>query len=275
MRMGSGGGGDRGERLYLGPKVPRKPRRRRFHVAAIIAAALYASGGYVAYELGRTALYGEERVAGGAGEGAGADVPPGETEPAAAAITSQDRAALLALASRAQQSVYVIESSGSAHGSGFVGWTFQGDALVMTAYRTVEGVIAQGEDTVFVRRGSRIWTGEIIRSHRPNGLALIRVGAELDRPLWQRRAAADKLEPNGIALVVPAGPEAAVGEGTASAQERGRIRVQAPAHQLNLGAPVLGADGRIAGVVTATEPGGVNLVVPIEAACAAEIRLCG
>lgn len=259
------------ERLYLGPQVPRKPRRRRFHVAALLAAALYFSGAYVAYELYRSAWYGEERVAGGSASGAGAE---GEVETAEPAVTSQDRAALLALAARTQQSVFAIESTGSAHGSGFVAWVAGGDSYVMTAHGTVAGVLAEGGRTVFVRRGSQIRTGRIIRAHRANGLVLIRVAAELGRPLWQERGAADKLEPDGVALVVPAGPDAAIGEGTARRQERGRIAVQAHGERLNLGAPVLGADGRVAGVVTDTEAGGVSLVVPIEAACEAEIRRC-
>jgi hypothetical protein len=265
------GGKGRDERLYLGPQVPRKPRRRRFHVAAILAAAVYFSGAYVAYELYRSAWYVEERLAGGSVDASGPEASTDETAPE---ITSQDRAALLALASRAQQSVYIVESTGSAHGSGFVAWTIQGQAFVITAHRTVEGVLAQGGRTVFIRRGAQIWTGRILRSHRANGLVLIRVDADLGRPLWQERAAADRLEPNGIALVVPAGPDAAIGEGTAGLQQRGRISVQAHGERLNLGAPVLGADGRIAGVVTSTEPGGVNLVVPIEGACEAEIRRC-
>jgi hypothetical protein len=255
---------------YYVPPAPRRPRRRRFHIAAILAAALYFGAAYVAYELYRSAWVAEERIASGPGDATGADGGGGQ----APAATPQDRAALLALAERAQESVVIVESSGSGQGSGFVAWVMQGDSYVMTARRAVRSTLDGGGRTVFVRRGSQIWTGRVIRAHQANGLALIQVNADLGRPLWQQRGDADELEPESPALVVPAGPETAIGEGMAGPQQEGRIPVHAQGEPLNLGAPVLGGNGRIAGVVTQTEPGGINQVVPIEAACAAEIRRC-
>ena len=262
---------DRYDGWYFPPRAetPKRPRRRRFHVAALVAAALYAGGAYVAYELYRAA-YAEERVAGGP-EGAAGDAAVAE----APEVSQQDRAALRALAARAQQSVYVVESAGAGRGSGFVAWVIRGESYVMTAHRAVAGVLEEGGRTVFVRRGSQIWTGRIVRAHRGNGLVLIRVAADLGRPLWQERAAADGLPPGSIALVVPAGQGRAIGEAAAGAKSQGRIPVRTYPEKLNLGAPVLGANGRIAGVVTQTGAGGVNQVVPIEAACAAKIRRCG
>jgi len=252
------------------PAASKRPRRRRFHVAALLAAVAYVGGAYVAYEIYRSAWYGEERVAGGpggaAGDSAAAEVPQ---------VSAQDRAAMRALAARAQRSVYVVETAGSGRGSGFVAWVIRGESYVMTAHAAVAPVLREGGRTVFVRRGPQIWTGRIVRAHRPNGLVLIRVPADLGRPLWQERAAADRLEPGTVALVVPAGSGRPIGEGTAGAKSRGRIPVRAHAEPLNLGAPVLGANGRIAGVVTDTGTGGLNQVVPIEAACDAEIRRCG
>lgn len=238
-------------------------------MAALVAALVYAGGALVAYELYRSAWYGEGRMAGGAAEDAGSEGAAG----APVAPTSQDSAAMRALAARVQQSVYVVESTGGGQGSGFVAWVMQGDSYVMTAHRTVAGVLEQGGRTVFVRRGSQIWTGRIVRAHRGNGLVLVRVGADLGRPLWQQRAEAAKLEPGSTAVIVPAGPETALAEGIAGAQERGRIPVRAAGERLGLGAPVLGESGRIAGVVTQAS-GGVSLVVPIEAACEAGIRRC-
>jgi hypothetical protein len=251
------------------PLTRRRTRRRRFHLAAIFAAAVYFAGAYVAYEIYRSAWYGEGRVAGSALDEAGGDEPA----PEAAPPEPQELAAMRALAARAQQSVYLLESAGGRQASGFVAWTIEGDSYVMTAYQTVAGVLAEGGRTVFVRRGAQFWTGEIVRSHRANGLVLVRVQAELEQPLWQQRGDGERLRPGDAALVVPAEP-AGIGEGAAQEQERGRIPVRAHAEPLNLGAPVLTANGRIAGVVTHTEPDGVNRVVPIEAACEAEIRLC-
>lgn len=247
----------------------RRSRTRRFHLAALAAAALYAGGAYVAYELYRSAYEGG-RLAGGAADVA-AD---GETDVQAAEISSQERAAMRALAARAQRSVFVIENTGAGRGSAFVAWVMQGDSYLITAHRAVAGVLEGGGRTVFVRRGAQIWTGRIVRSHQPHGLVLVRVPGELGRPLWQQRAEAGALEPGGPALIVPAGASTPIGEGVAAPQQQGQIRVRAHGERLNLGAPVLGDNGRVAGVVTQTEPGGVSLVAPIEAACEAEIRRC-
>jgi hypothetical protein len=252
-------------------RQPRRPRRRRFHVAALFAAAVYFGAAYVAYELGRSAWYGEKPAA-----GVEVDEAAAEAEPAPApAASTRDRAAMRALASRAQQSVYVVESDRSGRGSGFVAWTSGGSSFVIAAHRTFDPMLTEGGRTVFVRRGSQFWTGSIVRAHKPNGLVLIRVDTLLERPLWQQRRPITRLRSGAPALVVPAGPDAPVVEGTARAQARGRIPVAAAAHRLNVGAPVLGADGTLAGVVTETRPGGINLVVPINGACEAGIRRCG
>jgi hypothetical protein len=251
------------------PHRPR-PRRRRFHIAALFAAAVYFGAAFVAYELFRSAWFGETPAA-----AVDVDEAAAEAEPAAApAASTRDRAAMRALAAGAQQSVYVVEGGGG-RGSGFVAWTSGGNSYVIGAYRTFEPMLTEGGRTVFVRRGSQFWTGSVVRAHKANGLVLIRVDTLLERPLWQQRRRVTKLRPGATALVVPAGPDAPVGEGTARAQARGRVPVQAPVNRLNVGAPVLDADGGLAGVVTETRPAGINLVVPIEGACEAGIRRCG
>jgi hypothetical protein len=73
---------------------------------------------------------------------------------------------------------------------------------------------------------------------------------------------------------VPAGEATPIGEADALAQEHGRLRLELDAHRLNLGAPVLSPRGHIVGVVIRNDGTGASLMVPIEAACEADVRRC-
>lgn len=256
-----------------GAEPPRRSRARRFHLAALLSAAVYLGAAVVAYELYRSAWLTADRVAGGAAD-AGAVVQGAvlgvqvERD-----LSSQERAALRALAGRAQQSVFVVVTP-EGEGAGFVAWTKGGDSFVITAHRVAAGVLERGERAVTIRRGSQTWDARIIRASKPSGMVLVRVDGVLARPLWQARAVRDVLAAGGPALVVPPGGATGIGEGVAGQLANDRIRVRAHGERLSIGAPVIGANGRIAGLVAATEPGGVDVVVPIDLACAAEIRFC-
>lgn len=254
------------ERLTLVPAPhapPRKPRFRRFHAAAVAAAFLYLGAMLVAWEIVQSAWYSDRQP-----------VPEAAAAPGALALDRADRAALRTLAARAQRSVYPIETTSGPAGSGFVGWVMQGESYVITAHLALAGVLSAGGTTVFVRDGDELRTGRVIRQDAAGGLALIRLPGELGRPLWQRRAEAAELEAGSPAFVIAAGSETAVGEGLAVEAQDGRFTVRAQPGARSLGAPVIGEDGRIAGVVVQAGPGALAYAVPIEAACDTGIRRC-
>ena len=190
-----------------------------------------------------------------------------------APVITADELAMRALAARAQQSVFELEGAGGARGSAFVAWTENGRSYLLTAHRVVAGILADDGREVFVRRGNRFWSGRIFAADRPAGLALVRVDTmTLADPLWQGLED-ERLSKRDRAVVVPAGPNAAFGEGTVANVTPERLVLPAGAEELNVGAPVVAANGRLAGVVVSTTPNGVNRVAPVDLACR-KIRRC-
>lgn len=175
----------------------------------------------------------------------------------------------------AKTSTYVVEGAGGAHGTAFLGWVHPQNraSFFLTARSVVAGVLATGGSQVYVKQGNRFWPARIFREDLNTGLAVLRVGgAVFERPLWQHPGDRAKLAQDERAVVVPAGSEAAFGEGVLTASE-GRFSLRTSAERIYLGAPVVSGDGRVAGVVVELSPSGDNQIAPVGAACR-QIRLC-
>jgi hypothetical protein len=236
------------------------------HVGALVAAAVYAAAAFAVYQLVAPALSSEaldERAAAAA-------------EPAATGLSplGPEALTLRAIAGRAKTSTYVVEGAGGAHGSGFLGWVHPQDkaSFFITARSVVAGVLATGGSQVYLKQGNRFWAARIFREDVNTGLAVLRVGTVFERPLWQHPGNRAKLRRDEQAVVVPAGTEAAFGEGVLDANA-GRFSLRASAEDIFLGAPVVSDDGRVAGVVVELSPNGDNQIAPVGAACR-KIRFC-
>lgn len=235
------------------------------HFGALVAAAAYATAAFAVYQLVAPAFGGKEAV---------------QEEAAAAQATTglsplgPDALTLRALAGRAKTSTYVVEGAGGAHGTGFLAWVHHDDraSFFLTARSVVAGVLATGGSQVYVKRGNRFWPARIYREDLNTGLAVLRVGTVFERPLWQRPGDRAKLAPDERAVVVPAGTEAAFGEGVLSASD-GRFSLRTSAETIYLGAPVVSDDGRVSGVVVELSPSGESQIAPVGAACR-KIRYC-
>ena len=235
------------------------------HIGALIAAAAYAAAAFAVYQLVAPALSRE------AVRAEAAAVP---TTTRLSAL-GPEALTLRALAGRAKTSTYVVEGAGGAHGTAFLGWVHPESqaSFFLTARSVVVGVLATGGGQVYVKQGSRFWPARIFREDENTGLAVLRIGgAVFDRPLWQRPGDRAKLRRDGRAVVVPAGTEAAYGEGVVTAA-KGRFSLRTSAEQIYLGAPVVSDDGRIAGVVVELSPNGDSQIAPVGAACR-KIRFC-
>jgi hypothetical protein len=240
---------------------PPRPRRLR-HLGALLALGVYACALWVGW-----------RIVDGAFTTEAVESPKAAASPVAVGgATSADTLTLRALAARAQQSVFELEGAGGSRGSAFVAWTEGNRTYLLTAHRAVAGILADDGRSVFVERGSRFWAGRIVAADRRAGLALVRVDTVLADPLWQELET-EQLTVREPAVVVPAGPDAALAQGSVSEVRPGRVLVRADVDELNVGAPVVAADGTLTGVVVSTTAHGVNLVAQIELACW-KIRRC-
>ncbi len=241
-------------------RVASPPSRRRLHLAALVAAAVYAGALFVGWQIVNGRLPSQA---------------PDVAAPPAVAGTpaiSADALATRALAARAQQSVFELEGAGGARGSAFVAWTQGGRSYLLTAHRVVAGILADDGRSIFVERGSRFWTGRIVAADKRAGLAVVRVETALADPLWQELEG-ERLSARDRAVVVPAGPDAGFGESVVTNLRPSRFVLRAGGDELNVGAPVVAANGRLAGVVVSTTPAGINRVAPVELACW-KVRRC-
>lgn len=238
----------------------RVPRARPRHTGAIVAAAAYGAAALTVVGLLVSAWQDPATSA--------------EPAPVAPVLTEPEALTLSALARRAQETVYVVEGAGGAHGSGFVGWTNgAGDrSFVVTARTVIAGVLADGGRTVQVRRANRFWPGTIVRADPHTGLALILVETTFDRVLWQS-GSDPSLTAGDTAIVVPAGPGAAFSDGIVRSSGE-RLALTTGSEPLYLGAPVVDEDGRLAGVVVGRSAAGESRIVSIAEACG-RLRECG
>jgi hypothetical protein len=241
---------------------PARVAVRRGHLGALLAAIAYGVAAFTLFQLVSPALQGEREKQ---PEAAVAAAPPAQTGLSA---VGPEALAVRAVASRAQRSAYLVESAGGGSGSGFVAWVHQGKvSFVLTARAVVEGVLADGGRTAYVKRGSRFWPARIVRADRGSGLALLRVEAPLDRPLWQEPRDLATLEAGAKAVIVPAGSDAPFGEGNLAPAEGGGLALRAGGEERYVGAPVVAAEGELGGIVVGFLPSGESRIIPLGDAC--------
>src|SRR5215208_7968203 len=245
---------------------PRRVRRRRRHGGALLAALAYGVAAFAVYQLVAPALGRDGEPATGV-EKAVASAPPAQAELGTAA--PRELLALRAVAWRVQQSVYTIRADRATRGSAFVGWLYRGKiSFLVTAREAVAGA----DGALFVKRGRETLPARVIRSDARSGLALLRVNAPLDRPLWQLAGKRAPLKDAARAVIVPAGKSGSFGQGPLS-KEAKSFSLRAGGGPRYLGAPVLDSDGRLAGIVVEHVPFGKSRIVSLAAACR-RIRAC-
>lgn len=254
--------------MAVSPALAPPVRRRRRRVGALVAAAAYAGAAYAAVAIVQSAL--AERDGEAVGVAAGPVAPP--LTDTVGVRSAADRLALRTRAARAQQSVFRLEAANGATGSAFAAWTDDARTYLLTSRSLVARALSDGDRRVFLRRGERVWGGRVWAVHGDSGLAVVWVQGLLAQPLWQQPRRSERLAVDAPAVVVPGGPASPIGEGMLLSLEAKRGVVSAPADELAVGAPVLAANGRIAGVVVSAD-GRTHRVVAVERACA-RVRAC-
>jgi len=166
--------------------------------------------------------------------------------------------------------VYTVRAGGATWGSAFVAWVRQGKvSFVLTARAAVAG--SAGD--LFLKRDGQSLRARVVGGHAATGLALLRVNAALDRPLWRDAGDRGALRAKTTAVIVPAGRSGAFGEGKLSREPR-RFSLEAGGGARYLGAPVLDENGQLAGIVVEQLASGESRIVPLADACG-RIRACG
>jgi hypothetical protein len=230
-------------------------------MGALLAAIAYCVAAYALFQLVSPAFQGETEKQ---PEADVAAAPPAETGLSA---VGPEALAVRAVASRAQRGAYIVERAGGASGSGFVAWVHQNKvSFVLTARAVVAGVLADGGRTVYVKRGNRFWPARIVRADSGSGLALLRVDAPLDGPLWQEPGDLATLEAGAMAVIVPARKDAAFGEGNLAPADGG-LALQAAGEATYLGAPVVTHEGKLGGIVVGFLESGESRIIPLGDAC--------
>ncbi len=225
--------------------LPYRQRRRRPTWKAGVALVLYAAAIVVAWQL-------VSNTRAPTSEAGPATVTQPSTGPLAP--TSADLA-LGTIAARGGRSVVSIGDS-----AGFVAWTANGLSLVVTA-RPAGGWQTGPNRSVRVGIGTRALDGKLVRTNRRSGLGLVRLEADVARPLWQRRQVATVEKGDTLVAATPAGSVIFVVTESRHAAIWGLRGRPVP------GAPVFDESGLLVGVTTTSR------VVPIARACGS-IRRC-
>jgi hypothetical protein len=247
------------------PGATRVRRKRRRHGGALLAALAYGLAAFAVYQLVAPSFRSQPSAAGE--EPAVAASPPAATR--SDSVGPREELALRAVASRVQQSVYRVGARGASGGSAFAAWTRQGKiSFLLTARSAVGG--ASGK--ILLKRGHQTATARVVAADSATGLALLRVNDVLHRPLWQHAANRAPLRRGAPAMAVPAGKTGAfaLADLAKSAHAFSLPRVNGPRYP---GAPVLDADGRLAGIIVDVSSGDSRLV-SLADACK-RIRACG
>jgi hypothetical protein len=246
------------------PGARRRPRRRlRRLTRGLLVLGLYLAAAGALYQLG-PAMLDDVRAAEPAGvAGAQAVLGPGG-EPVAPAPAEE-------LAAAVRGSVFRLESPAGPLGSAFVAWFAGGRAFLLTAYAAVQPVVADAHGDLIVRRGARTWRATPLRNDNLTGLVVLRVEGRPGPPLWTEPEPVELRDGDGVAVVPPPARDLETAVGAVAVSE-GVIRLETPWHPLSLGAPVIAADGSLAGVVVYTAPGAAR-ISPIGVACG-KIRRC-
>jgi S1-C subfamily serine protease len=244
---------------------PTRVRRRQRHGGALLAAIAYGVAAFAVYQLVAPSLGRDAEPAAGVDA---ATAAPATTDLGTAA--PRELLALRAVASRVQQSVYTLRAGGTARGSGFVAWVYQGKiSFVLTARQAVAGTDG-GE--LSLKRAGRSLPARVVLTDAAKGLALLRVNAALPRPLWQQADERAALKDGARAIIVPAGKSGAFGEGSLSKRAKS-FSVQAGGGPRFLGAPALAEGGSLAGIVVRHSASGESRIVSLADACR-RIRAC-
>ena len=226
----------------------------------MVAALAYALAGFALYQLVVPVLHREPEPA--AGVGAPAAAPRGQVQLPTA--PPDELLALRAVSSRVQQSVYAVRVGGVTQGSGFVAWTSQGRVSFLLTARTA--VAGRGAAELLVKQARTLWPARVVASDPATGLALLRVNALLDRPLWQQSDNRAPLRDDAHVVVVPSGKAGSFADGQLR-KGSGALSLQAVKGSRYLGAPVVDDDGRLAGVAVELRASGAIRIVPLSKAC--------
>lgn len=176
--------------------------------------------------------------------------------------------------------VVPIDEQYASLGTGFVFAQDGRASLVVTNYHVVQERWAAGLEDVLLTRGTREYTGEIVRVSAADDLAVVRVDAEL--PVLEMAPEVTVGEPI-VVIGSGDGLEGTVTTGVVSAVDRllegaRWLQVSAQVNQGNSGGPVVDAEGRVLGVVTvklvAVEIEGLSFAIPIARVCDV-LDLCG
>ena len=184
----------------------------------------------------------------------------------------QKEAGIAPLAARVLKSVFTIET-GEGLGSGFVAWTEDGDAYLVTANHVVES--ATGAYVTVLRKGGS-YSGDIVAKDPANDLALVRVEGRLPgaAPLWQKPHPNTPRTGDELLLVgSPFGLEGTVTTGVVSRVTKKVVQTDAAANPGNSGGPALDRRGRVVGVLVAGGGENINFAIPIARACV-KLRRC-
>ena len=241
---------------------PLRRRLRRWHVGAFLAAAAYAAAGVVLYHLVAPAFRSASESA-APPEAAAADT----TAPQPASLKPEDALALRAVASRVQNGAYIVQTAGSASGSGFVAWVLphRKISFVVTARSLVAPALGAKKKTVYVKRGKHFWPARVLRVSKQSGTALLRVNVRLAHPLWAKPNRVAGLKVGRQLVTVPAARKVSY-QAALLGRDSDGFTLPARGAATDVGAPVVTPDGVLAGIVVGSD-GDVTHVAPLRGTC--------